>query len=190
MTHLHQLPIQHYKTTYGLKNFVETGCYQGEGLREATNSGFLQENIYTCDIGSGFVALVSSQYPEANVVLKDSCDFLGTTLKEVQGPALFWLDAHFPAFFNLEGGAELDWPVLKELDIIRSVRDTSKDVIMCDDMRCLRHPENPHWRGDVGPEHTIDGQWELLNQMFGDTHNIEQQGLMDTGVLVFIPKVV
>ena len=62
------------------------------------------------------------------------------------------------------------------------------DVIVCDDIRNFRSPENPRFReGELDNKFVIDVDWNAFINILSDTHNTKLIHEHD-GVLVFYPK--
>jgi hypothetical protein len=191
MTHLIATPIKQYREQYGLSLFVETGCQDGEGMSFAKKCGFDEHFLFSCDIRQEAVDSAYRLLPEAFIMNTDSLTFLETLLPRLPGPTLFWLDAHFPAFYDVEETSETRWPLFKELELIRALKpNIERDVIICDDMRMLVNPQNPNFTVDqVKENHVkyINVNWEEFTGTFSSTHTA-QSIKTDTGILVFLPK--
>jgi hypothetical protein len=177
--------LNRFKQTYGLRAFVETGCCEGRGLRVATDLRF--EFLYSCDVNPDYVNLCRQHFPAAHLSVAESVEWLQSTVPALPGPALFWLDAHFPDYFG--HGRTFDpsktpaFPVQQEVDILA---DRPHGVILVDDLRC--YPEFGRL-GEI-PEH--------FHAMFPFEHlvrRLEENYLYDSslagygeGVGVFLPK--
>jgi hypothetical protein len=191
MTHLTVIPIKQYREQYGLTLFVETGCQEGEGMTFANQCGFDEHFLFSCDIRQEAVDATHQLLPGSFIMNSDSLTFLETILPQIPGPTLFWLDAHFPAFYAVKETSETRWPLFAELELIKTLKpNIEKDVIICDDMRMLISPRNPNYTLDEVPENRvqyIDVDWEEFTQTFSATHTA-QSIKTDTGILVFLPK--
>jgi hypothetical protein len=187
MTHMFDIPVASFKDEFGLELFVETGCEFGEALQRVKSHGFMEHHLYSCDIRKEAVEMVRAGLPQANLFVGDSITFLRSILQGLNGPTLFWLDAHFPALYSHEETAQTRWPLLEELELIKALkRGFEKDVIMCDDMRVLKHPSNSLYTGEaVGFDIEVD--WDYMLGIFGDTHDSIALNV-DTGVQIFVPK--
>lgn len=193
MTHLYATPAKQLRELYGTKKFVETGCEDGEGLSLAKSYGFLESDLYSCDIRLEAVEKVSAMLPLAHVVNMDSLVFLTALLPVLHGPTMFWLDAHFPELYNAEATLETNWPLLAELELIRTLKtDISQDIIICDDMRVIQSPSNPRWNEAEmqrdGVQYIVPlNDWQDFVGILGETHTHESI-LVDTGISIFYPK--
>lgn len=114
-------------------NFVETGTYLG-GTTAAMAKLF--KNVYTVEIQEEMYKKAKARFadqPSVHCFLGDSAEALREIVGRLDGPALFWLDAHYSGSHT--GRAEgYDTPIEKELDII--FKHNSQDhLIMIDDAR-------------------------------------------------------
>lgn len=83
--------------------------------------------------------------PNVECLLGDSAAVLPTVLDRLDGPALFWLDAHFSGGDTAAGRD----PILSELETIYCRRDLGSHVVLIDDARAhdlvsLRRALPPH----------------------------------------------
>jgi hypothetical protein len=192
MTHVNLLPLTRYYERFGIVNFVETGCFLGEALRYVQQyTGIPQHQMFSCDINPQYVQAVSQEFPNANLRCQGSLEFLMELLPKLEGPTLFWLDAHFPELHGSNGFDVPQWPLLEEIDtVLRLKRDVGRDIILCDDIRVIEDPANPAWRtcGQGLPDQYIRRvDWGDFLSKFVDTHCIEVLNI-DTGVLQALPK--
>ena len=110
--------VKKLKADFGLRNFVETGTYDGE---TSLAMSLLFDKVFTCDV------IDWKRKPELyfadNLVYetKNSPDFLRAHLPEIRGQSLFFLDAHWGAY----------WPLRDEMAII--FKECEKPVIVIDD---------------------------------------------------------
>jgi len=188
--HLESLRLQ-----FELEAFVETGCYQGDGIAAVLAAGFWA--VRSCDIDARMVEHCRNRFAgdaRVRIEIGDSVSALGRILGEDLGPALFWLDGHYPAFYGL---GELEtavtrFPVPQELELIHLFRKGAvSDVILVDDIRVVNAPDNPRWRpGEVADYYRVDlTSLAELCQKFEDTHELEVDGQQE-GLLVLSPKLV
>lgn len=182
------LKINHFVEKYNLVNFVETGCFYGFGLQHAVNCGI--KNLYSCDIGENFVDYCKERFPNANLICCDSVTYFKNILSNVSGATLFWLDAHYPAYYgfkNLEN-EQTKFPLYDELKLIIDLKkDFKNDVIICDDLRVLAPIKNPYYNGHLEKYFLVDYTLENLVSMMINTHNFYTVN-GDTGNIIFVPK--
>jgi hypothetical protein len=113
--------------------FIETGTYLGQTVQMALELGF--KKIYSIEINKKLYRKARSKFKKNKNVLLfkgNSIEILPEILKQVESPAVFWLDAH-ESGPGLEGGKIL-YPVLVELDII-SKHSIKEHTILIDDRR-------------------------------------------------------
>ena len=118
--------VKKLQTDFGLRNFVETGTYDGE---TSLAMSLLFEKVFTCDV------IDWKRRPEIYFAdnltyeTKTSPDFLRAHLPEIRKQSIFFLDAHWGAF----------WPLRDELSIIFSQCENPLIVI---DVRELEYLES------------------------------------------------
>lgn len=169
-----------------LTEFVETGCYMGEGLEHAQQLGY--RNLYSCDIDLARVTECQSKFPSAVVVHQESVGFLASTLPHVQGATLFWLDAHYPADYGQAESVETKFPVIEEILRIKQYKvNYQQDVIIIDDIRVFDSEDNPFINRSIGEYYMMDLSVQQLTDLLSDTHDY-QLVQADTGNLIFTPR--
>lgn len=121
----------------------------------------------------------------------NSLSCLQQVLSRDLGPTAFWLDAHYPAFYDLPQleNDHTRFPIRQELALIREKREyVFMDVILVDDMRVIKAEDNPRWRpGEVSDYFLIDhiSITELIAP-FLKTHHASVENWQE-GVLTFTP---
>lgn len=123
----------------GLKQFVETGTFQGDALRWASERF---EQVWTVEINPQYHAEAKAKVgplPNVEFVLGNSVDQLGRICGALSGPALFWLDAHAGAGFF---GSDDNCPLLTELDTCLAGAGATH-CILIDDARAFVAPPPP-----------------------------------------------
>lgn len=145
MTQLRHIEgIESLIQTFGLGTLIETGCYEGDGIEQALRLKL--RSIYTCDIGLKWIEHCKERFPGAHVFHGKSVDVLPEMCRQVEGPSLFWLDAHLPEMYG-HSDDTAKMPVLEELDIIRyNKRHFERDVIVVDDTRIIKSDDNMRFR--------------------------------------------
>jgi hypothetical protein len=184
MSNLHDasLSLHRYVERYGLKAFIETGCYIGSGLDTANR---WQLDLFSCDLNSGHVERCKAMFPNAHVYVTDSSSFLRDVCPYVRKPTLFWLDAHFP---RKAADERHRWPLFDDLQAIKQLKpDVERDVILCDDIRVIAGNDNPRYR--PGEDDHVNSEHSLREYIavFADTHDVEIIH-EETGVLAFRPR--
>jgi hypothetical protein len=112
------LMIKKLQGDFRLLNFVETGTYDGE---TSIAMSLLFDRVFTCDVKDWKRRL--EFYYARNVIYetKSSPEFLREHLPEIRTQSLFYLDAHWGAY----------WPLRDELAIVFS--QCQNPVILIDD---------------------------------------------------------
>lgn len=189
MTQLYDAALQVDKLVekYGLQTFVETGCFEGQGLQYAQKLQL--HNLYSCDINEKYVELCKQRVPTATIYHKESIEFLQTVLPTINEPTLFWLDAHYPTYYGTqEENVITKFPLVEEIKlIIQHKQNYIKDVIICDDLRVLDKHDNPYFYGSLDQYFYVQYKIEDLINLLRDTHDyVSVQA--ETGVISFTPK--
>ena len=180
------LGFAHLTKNYSLTQFVETGCYMGEGLSYAQQIGY--SNLYSCDIDNSRVLDCQSRFPDAVILHQESVGFLEQVLPQVHGATMFWLDAHYPADYGQVESAETKFPVIEEILRIKKYKaNYQRDVIIIDDIRVLNSEDNPLINASIGEYYMIELSVQQLADLLSDTHR-HYLARTDTGNLIFVPK--
>lgn len=188
MTLLNISFLKSYKDKYDIQNFVETGCYLGEGIASAIECGFKEENIYSCDIVERFARGVSSIYPKATIICAESTIALSEIIKKPIGKTFFWLDAHFASNYGGKETLEDRMPILEELRIISQKKGIENDIVVCDDMRVIQDPENYVYNNDIHENFKVSNiRIKELVSTLNETHHVTLADNGD-GLLIFTPK--
>lgn len=180
--------LKGFLETYGLSTFVETGCFEGDGIAAALTAGF--HDARSCDIDMKRIEHCRRRFfGQAEVVLRHGASWqvLSDLMPALNSLTLFWLDAHYPKFYDLP---ELEtprtrFPIQLELTQIFSMRQgAAGDVILVDDMRVINALDNPRWSpGEVSDYFRIDGLTiDELTSPFSKSHvatiDCQQEGLL------------
>lgn len=110
--------IRKLQADFRLLNFVETGTYDGE---TSLAMSLLFERVFTCDVKDWKRRIDFYYARNLTYETKSSPDFLRAHLAEIRGQSLFYLDAHWGAY----------WPLREELDIVFG--QCQNPVILIDD---------------------------------------------------------
>ena len=134
-------PPQRYKTEtlrrfaarFGLRILVETGTAWGDTIH-ALRHDF--DRLYTIELGERIYRYACRRFrafPHIRVLAGDSGTVIGEILKEIDAPALFWLDGHYGGPLTARG--DEDSPVEKELQHVLAHRRVRDHVVLLDDAR-------------------------------------------------------
>lgn len=137
----HSVPMPHiikqrvlgeFTRQYNLKIFVETGTYYGD-MVEAMRNFF--DKIYSIELSQELFEKAKKRFKSENnikLIQGDSGKELEIVMKEINKPALFWLDGHYSAGVSARG--EKDSPIYEEMNCILNGQDLGH-VIIIDDAR-------------------------------------------------------
>ena len=138
---------------------------------------------------------------DINLTATTSVEFLKDYASELpkDSATLFFLDAHFPgADFHkmsyeesIRTYKEVAFPLEEEISILNSLRDTSRDVIILDDLM-LYEPgdmyEHKGWEhGWLQQELNLATNSQFIYDAFEKTHNFKKD-YRNQGYLVITPK--
>jgi hypothetical protein len=118
---------------YSLQAVVETGTYLGEMVEGLAGVG---ARIYSIELDPWLFRRAQRRlrrYGNVTLILGDSARQLGRVIRDLDCPALFWLDGHYSGGITARG--EVDSPVVAELTAILS--DTKDHVVLVDDARAF-----------------------------------------------------
>lgn len=122
-----------YADKYGLRTLVETGTCLGD-MVEAMKRRF--DRIYSIELSKELYDRARARFAKAHnieLILGDSGKVLESVVKEIDHPALFWLDSHYSAGITARG--EKDTPIYEELCHI--LQANARHIIIIDDARCF-----------------------------------------------------
>ena len=127
-----QMAIREYGRKYGCRTLIETGTYLGD-MVEAQRRNF--DRVYSIELSTDLCNKAVErfkEFPNVSILQGDSGMILPKLMKDVQSPALFWLDGHYSAGFTAKG--EKDCPIHEELDAIFS-SSPHPHILLIDDAR-------------------------------------------------------
>lgn len=135
-----------------LQEFVETGTHLGNALPWASRQF---RKVWTIEINRAFIEQAKSthrSFTNVTFIEGDSASELPKVVQQLEGPGLFWLDAH------AGGGAygqEDNCPLLRELETV--LASPHEHCIIVDDARAFLAPPPPPF--DYR-------QWPSLDEIF------------------------
>jgi hypothetical protein len=121
-----------------LRDFVETGTYIGHALNWASRAF---ERVWTVELNPQFLAQAKANNPSAKNVTYlegDSASELPKIVRQLNGPALFWLDAHAGASYFADHDI---CPLVQELETV--LASPHEHCILIDDARAFLAPPPP-----------------------------------------------
>ncbi len=135
-----QRTLELYAKKFNLKVFIETGTYYGDMVAAMKD---IFDQLYSIELSKELHEKAVKRFKEIRkikIIHGDSGVELGNLLKEIDKPALFWLDGHYSGGITAKGDQES--PIYEELNHILS--KSRKDVIVIDDASCFgRDPAYP-----------------------------------------------
>jgi hypothetical protein len=179
---------------YNLKYLIETGTGSGETLSYVKNIGF--ELIQSCEIEKAQFEKLSDVFNESNIKLwnGDSTTTLKLMLDNIDGPALIYLDAHFPGagyvrneFKSSLYSIDETLPLEKELKVISDWAHGKNSVVVVDDLRIYK-PGN-YEGGDWPEREVLFGKldYTFLYNTLNQTHDVSET-LSHQGGIIYTPK--
>ena len=129
-----QIAIENYQKKFNLKTLVETGTYLGDMVYAMRNKF---ERIYSIELGIELwksAVIRFEKFDYITLLQGDSGEKIELVLKQLNQPALFWLDGHYSEGFTAKG--RLNTPIVQELQTVLG-SNQCKHVLLIDDARCF-----------------------------------------------------
>jgi hypothetical protein len=133
-TRIKQQAIKYYKQKYNHKIFIETGTFQGD-MVEAQMENF--EQLFSIELSEELWRYSAGRFSHSSkikILHGDSGTVLNQITKDLEQPAIFWLDGHYSEGITARG--ETECPIFGEIDAIFRFKRL-KHVILVDDARCF-----------------------------------------------------
>ena len=114
------MPINFNLKKYLNKIFIETGTYNGDGVKEALNANF--EKIYSIEIDYERFLKCSEMFKNfdnVKIIYGDSGSELSKLLEKIDENCTFWIDAHYCGDNGYIG--EKWTPLKEELNQIKTI---------------------------------------------------------------------
>jgi hypothetical protein len=122
-----------YSKTVKTNHYIETGTYQGDGVKTILNN---YNNIHSIELAEQWYNYNVEQFKNdknVKLYLGDSKNVLKELLKNINEPVTVYLDAHYAGGSTAYGDEET--PLLQELELLKNrIYD---DIIIIDDCRLL-----------------------------------------------------
>ncbi|OIP72569.1 MAG: hypothetical protein AUK43_02835 [Oscillatoriales cyanobacterium CG2_30_40_61] len=147
---------------YNIETFIETGTFQGGTAVWASN---LFKNVFTIELCQQFYETTSKNYEHIQNIqflYGHTTEHLKAIIPQLQGSALFWLDAHWSG--GITAGQEEECPILEELQIIKA--SEWEHFILIDDARMFLSP--PH------APHQLE-QWPAIHEVIEELLTFKRQ---------------
>ncbi len=129
---LKQRTVREYAQRYGLEVLVETGTYYGEMVAAMKNRF---TSIYSVEYEHNLALRATkkfARYPHIRILEGDSQQVVPKLLKNLDQPALFWLDAGYYGWAGLQGDKQR---LTSEMEAI--LHHKTKHIVLMDDARGL-----------------------------------------------------
>jgi hypothetical protein len=133
-TRTKQQAVKYYRQKYNHKIFIETGTFQGD-MVEAQKENF--EQLFSIELSEDLWRYSASRFSHFNkikILHGDSGTVLNQITKDLEQPAIFWLDGHYSEGITAKG--ETECPIFGEIDAIFRFKKLNH-VILVDDARCF-----------------------------------------------------
>jgi len=187
MGSLRDFDIKDLKTRYKLQSFVETGTWRGDAVEYAYFSDF--NPIFSVELKTEFWEYAVRRFEKRDpikILQGTSLARLLDILPNLKGATLWWLDAHLQDTYGLSKDITDRFPLEKELKLMSSLRDLSRDVIIMDDLRV--YETGPFKNGNAPKNHSCPTQGtKFIEDILGSTHTCEK--LYDNEGYVFCKPV-
>ena len=124
--------VKEYAKKYQCQVFFETGTYLGDMI-QAVKDDF--RHIYSVELNAGLYQQAQLRFKKDHhitLLQGDSGKILYETLKQIQEPCLFWLDAHYSGGITAKGN-KLS-PIVEEINEILK-HFIKNHVVLIDDAR-------------------------------------------------------
>ncbi|NJL30695.1 MAG: class I SAM-dependent methyltransferase [Phycisphaerales bacterium] len=125
-----QQVLLEYANRYQLRVLVETGTYRGDMI-QAMLPHF--DRLYTIELSPDYHRSAVRRFrnaPQVQLILGDSRNELPAVLRQINQPALIWLDGHYSGGRTAKGIS--DSPVLEELRHVFQTSSTGHVMIIDD----------------------------------------------------------
>jgi len=130
-----RMVLSAYLRRFDLKEFVETGTYQGDTLAYIARRKAVR--CTSIELADGYFQKAMDRFhswPNVKILHGDSSVLLPSLVQKLNQPALFWLDGHYSGATTAQGA--LNTPISEELKAILD-SPIKTHVILIDDIRCF-----------------------------------------------------
>jgi hypothetical protein len=193
--------LQHLIDKFNLKLYFETGTGKAVSLRYALRHNF--QKFYSVDLDSDLIKEAQNEIKDERLIFIN--DFSTNAIEkhvpnlDPEKPTLFFLDAHFPgADFHkttyensIKEYKEQSLPLELEINLIKEIRNTNKDVIIIDDFKLYeasdKYEDSTDSITQFLDELKINRTPSFIYNSFNKTHNFEKL-YNHQGYMVITPK--
>jgi len=195
---LRAFSVGNIKEQFGLEHYIETGTGSGECLAFAIQYRF--KSYASVEVHPELAAQATEKFKQVEscrIFQGKSADNLPLMLADTfktknLEPCLFFMDAHFPgadfgfAAYDAEPDIKIRIPLEEELRLICKLRDTYRDVFICDDLRIYQDGDYQDGNWPAREKLGADGIG-FIYELFSATHDITLFNLHQ-GYIVITPK--
>lgn len=122
---------------YPAKVFVETGTFDGAGVRLAIAMGFTEIHSIEIDPKRFASNLALSSVPGVHLYLGDTVDYLPKIVAALEDQAVIWLDAHPIGPDDNCPRGKIEWPLVTELELLALHSKRRDHHLLIDDRDCF-----------------------------------------------------
>ncbi len=154
--------------------FIETGCYLGDGIQLAIESGF--DEIYSIELADKYIQICQDRFigKNINLIKGDSYSELSNLLKNFPNDKFtYWLDGHYSG--GDTGRGIKDFPIIEEIDCILK-REIFGEILYIDDMRILNN-----YSSEINTEQII----KLVKKYKKDYNIYYEDSKLDNGEILY-----
>lgn len=130
-----QSVVREYIKKFAPSVFVETGTYKGKMVYAVMP--YMKE-IYSIELDRDYFEAAAKRfagYPNIHILQGQSGEVLPRLLADIAEPCIFWLDAHYSGGSTAK--ADLETPIMQEMECILNHNKAADHVILIDDARCF-----------------------------------------------------
>ena len=130
-----QQTVIEYIKKFSPEAFIETGTYKGKTVYAVMPH---IKEIYSIELDEKHATNARKRfagYPNIHIIQGHSGKVLPEILKKINKKCLFWLDAHYSGGSTAK--ADLETPIMEEIDCILRHPLAKDHVILIDDARCF-----------------------------------------------------
>jgi hypothetical protein len=130
-----QRVVVEYIKNYSPEVFIETGTYKGKMVYAVMPH---IKRIYSIELDSTHYENARKRfagYQDIQILHGQSGEILPQVMKNIDRPCLFWLDAHYSGGSTAK--ADLETPIMQEIECILHHQLASKHIVLIDDARCF-----------------------------------------------------
>jgi hypothetical protein len=124
-----------YIKRFSPRIFVETGTYKGKMVYAVMPH---IKEIYSIELDAIHFEKARRRfagYSNIHIIRGQSGELLPEVLRDINEPALFWLDPHYSGGSTTKG--DLETPIIQEMSCILNHNRAKQHIVLIDDARCF-----------------------------------------------------